>query len=226
VRIDPKHTISGIPILTLRGIFKEIHANHCGIFGSNLDYVRNDLKLSSLQIKNLFDALIQLEYVYLDNRSEYHLTKLGSRFALSSAAVPLKRKTADRKLSELLTRCKKLNENDMFCYKINRVILYGSYLTNKERISDVDIAMEIEQREKDIDKRKIAKQAAIDRAHTQGKSFTSFISRLFYPYDEVYYFLKSRCRTVSIHLYESKSDLDTFLTVLVEDGGTIKEIIV
>jgi hypothetical protein len=52
------------------------------------------------------------------------------------------RKTADRVLREFLDRVRGLIANEDALYQVPEVVIFGSYLTNAERLGDVDLAIE------------------------------------------------------------------------------------
>jgi len=52
------------------------------------------------------------------------------------------RKTADRALHEFLDRVRTLNANKDALYQVPEVVIFGSYLTDAERLGDVDLAIE------------------------------------------------------------------------------------
>src|SRR6266550_1979535 len=60
----------------------------------------------------------------------YELTDEGMRFAQATAAGPLSRATAERKLREFMARVEQVNESDEFAFRVVRVVLFGSYLTD------------------------------------------------------------------------------------------------
>src|SRR5947208_5083131 len=73
----------------------------------------------------------------------YELTDQGTRLAQASAAAPLRRATAERKLREFMARVEQVNQSEEFAYRVNRVVLFGSYLTDAERVNDIDVAVEL-----------------------------------------------------------------------------------
>lgn len=73
----------------------------------------------------------------------YELTDEGTRFAQASAAAPLRRATAERKLREFIARVEQVNQSDEYAYRVTRVVLFGSCLTDAERVNDIDLAVEL-----------------------------------------------------------------------------------
>jgi predicted nucleotidyltransferase len=60
--------------------------------------------------------------------------------------------TARRLLHDLLGRINELNASLHFLARVKRAIVFGSFLSNVDRLGDVDVAIEWERREKDWDK--------------------------------------------------------------------------
>src|SRR3989442_8988969 len=89
-----------------------------------------------------------------DTRREvlYTRTLAGSTFAQASAARPLQRATADRKLAEFLDRARQVNGDDHYLYRVKKVLVFGSYLTQADRIGDIDVAVELAPRWQDVEK--------------------------------------------------------------------------
>ena len=74
-----------------------------------------------------------------DEPTTYQRTTLGDRLAMASAR-PLKRKTAERMLRDLVARAESVNANDDFCYDVGALVVFGSYLDEtRHRLGDVDV---------------------------------------------------------------------------------------
>ena len=82
----------------------------------------------------------------------WEVTNKGRTLALASAAQPILRKTAERKISELLERVKIINTSPRYLFEVTKVIVFGSYLTEKQKINDIDIAVTLERKEADNNK--------------------------------------------------------------------------
>jgi predicted nucleotidyltransferase len=60
---------------------------------------------------------------------------------MASAAKPISRASAEKKLAEFLDRVRKVKEDDYFLYKVEKVIVFGSYLGSADLLSDIDLAV-------------------------------------------------------------------------------------
>ncbi|WP_423224791.1 hypothetical protein [Candidatus Amarolinea aalborgensis] len=196
--IDPKSLIAEIPALQVRDFLKPLHDCQW-----TRNYLAQRVGLSDAVAENLILELLSLGYIeetdsYSDQH-HYQRTLAGGTFSLASAARPLTRQTAQKRLAEFLDRVHAVNADEGFVYCVRRVLVFGSYLTEQERINDIDIAVELVFRERDPKKREAAIQARIRQAYKTGRQFSGFVDEFQWPYNEVLQFLKSRSRAISLH---------------------------
>jgi predicted nucleotidyltransferase len=102
---------------------------------------------------------------------------------LASAARPLTRRNA-KKLQEFLARVREVNSTDYYLYKVRRALVFGSYLSDRDRINDIDIAVELVHRITDPEQRGAADRARIDEAYRAGRRFPHHLAALMWPYQE------------------------------------------
>lgn len=164
--------------------------------------IAGELQIEQASAEILINELSRLAYIepceISNNQQYYHVTLRGSAFSLASAARPLTRKTADKKLKEFLDRVHAVNDNPELAYRVHKVAVFGSYLTEKERINDIDIAVELVHREADPHKCQAIKEARINKAIENGRHFATFIDEVIWPYNEILLFLKARSRAISL----------------------------
>ena len=91
--------------------------------------------------------------------------------ALSSAAKPITRSTAERKLKEFLERVIEVKKSKYYLYKVSKVVVFGSYLSEKEKINDIDISISLVAKEKNMDRRWALCERRISEAISHGKVF-------------------------------------------------------
>ena len=88
-------------------------------------------------------------------RGIWTMTQAGVTLSAATAAKQVTRATAERALSELLERVTEVNRNPNFLAKVTRIVLFGSMLKPEvERLSDVDVAVELARKEPDFDRAK------------------------------------------------------------------------
>ncbi len=196
--LDPKSQIAGIPAMQVRDFLK-----HNRDYEWTQNRVAECLNLSDEDAEALISELSRLGYVeetsVISGQQYYQKTLTGAAFSLASASQPLTRRTAQKKLAEFLERVRAVNANEDFVYRVQRVLVFGSYLTEKERINDIDVAIELISRYNDPDRRQAAMQARICQAYKAGRQFSSLMDELEWPDKEVLLFLKSRSRAISLH---------------------------
>jgi predicted nucleotidyltransferase len=129
----------------------------------------------------------------------YELTDQGTRLAQASAAAPLRRATAERKLREFMARVEQVNQSEEFAYRVKRVVLFGSYLTDAERVNDIDLAVELAPRWDGFDVG-IQYQKEQERVRLAPRHRTrNALAIQQWPWREVLHFLKARSRAFSFH---------------------------
>lgn len=194
--VDPKATIAGLPSLVVRSFLRDSRS-----FQWSVHHAADRLRVPPRRAARVLKELIALGYVGRvdDKDTPFVVTTAGGRLGLASAARPLRRRTAEKKLAEFLDRVRGINADDHYLFWVERVIVFGSFLTGAERLNDVDVAVELACRIIDPQERWEAKQARIDEARARGRQFRNMGDEASWPEDEVLYALKARSRTIKIH---------------------------
>ena len=196
--IDPKSKIAGRPTLQIRDLMRKIGGGNVSV-----ELIAEYLDKSIQDTKKIITELLHENYIEINpnipgKRNWYRTTLEGNSLGLASAAKPLKRSTAERKLSEFMERVKRINSDDSYLYKVKKVVVFGSYLSDRERINDIDVAVELSQKY-DPDEQIRLNEERVRKAQENGKHFSTFIDQLFYSELEVMSFLKSKSRAISLH---------------------------
>jgi predicted nucleotidyltransferase len=199
VRLDPAETIRGVPILVVRDAVRRAQGGFV-----NADFFSQCLKTSRRKTLAVVDELTSRGYLELTDRASddgpwYSVTINGSTFALASGAKPVSRATATRHLNALLERVTDINESGKYCYTVTTVLVFGSYLKEVPRLSDIDIAVELTRRFPDGEAQRAFEQQSIAQAERSGKRFANIVERLFWPQHQVLLHLKARSRVISLH---------------------------
>jgi predicted nucleotidyltransferase len=114
----------------------------------------------------------------------------------------LRRKGLNRKLDELLARVSIVNGNDELGYAVKTVVLFGSYLTDKERPGDLDVAIQLVMRHPEPSEKDFTDMVNRRVAASEGRRFLTFVDRLCWPQTEVLLFLKAHQRSFSFHEFD------------------------
>lgn len=199
--VDPTSTIAGKPALEIRDFLRRSEAWSWGRL-----YLAQAFRVSDFQARELISGLVEEGLVEPDPSSpEYwRTTAKGRTLALASAAKPLRRSTAERKLREFLERVEQVNRDERFVFQVAKVVVFGSILTTKERINDVDVAVLLEPKEADSERHRLLCQERTSEAVRQGRSFSSFLDQIFWPQREVLLHLKSKSRALSLHSFDDR----------------------
>lgn len=108
----------------------------------------------------------------------------------------MKRSTADRLLEGLKERILAVNEDDRFVYKVQRAVVFGSYVNNPEMdmLGDLDIGYELEPRESEHDKH-------LEKLHAKQQECNTddWWTALWWPQNEVIRFIRNRSGYISLH---------------------------
>lgn len=199
MRINSNDTICGINIISVR---KFLRSN------SRLQYWHAEYLSSSLKLdeKQTGELLVELEKRGYIEKDEFHYgeqywrnTINGNALGGASAAKPYKRKTAKKALDEFMDRVRDVNSNPYYLYKVTKVILFGSFITDAQEMSDVDIALEIYSKENDTELRGQQLQQRREELERKGKRFNNISEWAGAAELEVWSFLKSRSRVISLH---------------------------
>lgn len=214
--VDPKSQIAGVTATRVRDFLRCASDSEF-----TCKYVSKGLKLLCSHSEELINELMQLGYLEPVDTSigpqRYRRTLAGSSFAHASAARPLTRKTATERLAAFLERVRTLNDNNNYLYRVRKVLVFGSYLTKQDRLNDIDVAVELVNRENDPSKRKVAIRACIRKANEGGRQFSGIADEMYWPYNEVILFLKSKSRAISLHPVEDDILKQTESRVIFQD---------
>ena len=168
MRIDPNGLIGGCPALVVRKALRHLRVwDQWGVAeleaaaalppGTGRDLVK------ALQTEGLIEA---------SARGAWSVTQAGRTFSAATAAKPVTRETAEKALAEFLERGTQVNEDPYFLAKATRVVLFGSMLKPEvERLSDVDLAVELVSKEVDRDLAGLKNRQRAEELADQGRGF-------------------------------------------------------
>ena len=202
MQIDSKGRLNGIPITEIRSLFRKAGLNGALSTG----FVREELTLNERKATSLLLSL-QAEGLIERTDSGWSLTKNGVRLRAASAAKPLLRSTADRLLQELLDRIQELNQSPLFLARVERAIVFGSYLSKADRLGDLDVAIQWQRKEADFEKHNAANTERVIAEINRGRHFANMTEQLYWWQREGFLFLRNRKRGLSLHDYASEKEI-------------------
>jgi hypothetical protein len=197
MRIRPDDLIVGFPAKQIRKLLRQ------SVLSLSVDDVTKVLGLSGKSALLLLEALEQQgfieknTYAFDPNKNWKHTIKGG---ALSNAlfSAPVFRLNAEKTLSEFMNRVREVNEAGRFLFRVRKVVLFGSYLTESPAIGDLDIAIDLVPKEPDPRKHSELILAHANAAALNGKRFQNFVQRLDFAAQEVRSYLKARSRIIQL----------------------------
>jgi predicted nucleotidyltransferase len=204
MRIDPKGTIAGKPALLVRDCLRTLRA-------------RISWDLAALEVaaclepgtgKSLLRALSTAGLVKSLGHGWWEITQAGQRLSSATAAKPITRATAEKALRDFLARVELVNRDARFLGRVNRVVLFGSLLRKDvDRLSDVDLAVEVVPKIADRERLAVKNRHRVEALLSAGHVFRGILDIHFYWYREVFRFLKSRSRVISLADYAAEKSL-------------------
>ena len=204
MRVDPNGTIAGRPALRVRDCLRTLRAR----ISWNLATLEMAASLEPGTGKPLLRALSAAALVRSVGRGWWEITETGQRLSSATAAKPVTRETAEKALREFLTRVERVNYDARFLGRVNRVVLFGSMLREDvDRLSDVDLAVEVLPKIADREKfaaRNLRRVQSLARA---GRMFRDFFDVQLHWRRDVFQFLKSRSRVISLADYAAEKSL-------------------
>ena len=97
-------------------------------------------------------------------RGAWKITQAGLTLCSATAAQRIARATAEKALQQFLDRVERVNNDPYFLGKVTRVVLFGSMLKPEvERLSDVDLAVELASKEADFDRVRVKNYERVEK---------------------------------------------------------------
>lgn len=197
--------ICGLDALEARRILKRF-----GDEALSLQQAAKQCEIDVATAPGLFARLVAEGYLSITRgtNESWTITSKARQLFDKSTTRLLKRTKAQEKLQDLLVRVKQLNENAYYLYAVARLGVFGSYLTDKHLLGDLDVCLSLEARETNAAQHKKLHQMRINRAFAEGQRFSSLSDELLYPYIECFRFLKGRSPKLNLAEFSSIETFD------------------
>lgn len=124
-----------------------------------------------------------------DGPRRWRATQVGVEYQTASRPL-LHRDTADRMVEALRQRIYRVNESEQLAFRVRVAVLFGSYLSKAPMIGDIDVAIELKARLRNLDKQfalQLAAESRLEGARTTLEVVT-------FPIREVMNALRGRAR--------------------------------
>ncbi len=197
MRIRSDELVAGFPAKQIRELLRQ-NDQYLSVI-----HVAKVLGLRGKKALKLLETLERQEFIEKsdtdsDGTQYWKLTLRGSALSKALFSAPVSRRNAEKKLSEFIDRVHSVNEDSRFLYRVRKVIVFGSFLTESPTVGDVDIAIDLEPKEPDTKRHSDLVQDRADKAARNGKRFQNFVERLYFADREVRSFLKARSRIIQL----------------------------
>jgi|SRR5271166_3742789 len=210
MRLNRGDRIAGVDGLRLRNYFRR--------YSENVNYrtLMEEFSMSKRRAQDVLDSLLKLEMIspcefQHDKKMVcYETTILGNAVGMAKAGRPVKRASAGRVFRELLDRVKAVNDRQDLAYRVESVVVFGSYLSEAKRVNDLDVAVELKPRSSDDATWERLCKASYERAEVAGRRFRNVVEQVGWPQLEVLGILKNRSRTISFCEWQSLLQMEKF----------------
>lgn len=212
MRIARGQTIAGLPVVQVRDFLRWARVN-----GVSVGAVSMRLGVRRPAASALLAELQQGGFVERKGRA-WEVTELGCRLCAAKAIKPLTRAQADELVAEVLRRVQAIRVGEQFLFEVERLGVFGSYLSDVPDLGDVDLALEM-RRKPTVSWEEC--ERFIDAAKAEGKVFKSIIEEVGWPEISTTAFLRRGLRSCSFQPWSAVEVLNTPMRILfdVEASG-------
>jgi len=198
MRIDPQGTVAGWPALLVRRTLRQLRTR----LPWGLGDLESAASMEAGEGRALIRALLAEGLIEPAGRGAWKVTQAGQTLSSATAAKRVARATAQKALQQFLGRVEQVNKDPYFLGKVTRVVLFGSMLKpGVERLSDVDLAVEVAPKEADFDRARVKNYERVEELAVQGHRFRNFLEQEVCWYWEVFKFLKGQSRVIALADY-------------------------
>jgi len=216
--------IAGLPAVDVRNMLRGVHSF------LDSDFVAERCKVSTPRAEEIVRALVDDGYIVFSERDRnvdyYKLTEKGDKLMQASAVNKMPRARAEQIIAALMKRVEEVNANADYMFRIPTVIAYGSYVRGGPRLSDVDIALDLEAKWDSANVKQYSewRDKRVDAARANGRKVSSMENT---PHREVMLHLKARTKGLSLHelndFISMKKDENFAYKVLLGDEARVTE---
>ena len=165
-------------------------------------YAASTLGVEPKAATGILAALSMVGYIEPDpaGAKRWRTTEAGNAMAGVSKAKPVARKTLEKSLQQVLERIREVNAEKQYLYAVDRAVVFGPYLSDAEKVKNVDIALDLRPKIANEKKLQDAVKADAERAaQEEGKRFKSYADRRAWGKNKVRTYLKGRARAIALY---------------------------
>lgn len=213
--------IADYPAPEIRRLMQRI-----GMLNASVPFIGHVLGCSLTNAERVTAQLRSEGYLRVDESPGFVcLTSKG--LALSSATLrPISRATATKHLAELLRRIPNINADPMHAFTVNAVMVFGSFLSEKQKLGDLDVAAHLEAKKLADDEYRQRLDGLLDRAWLEGRTPSNVVESSCWPRLEVLRDLRRGLRQLRLHEFYGLEKLgDLECSVVFGNSDTVKAIL-
>ena len=199
MRIKPDEVVAGFTARKIRELLRQ-----------SVDSLsaRHATKILEIKTKQAIRLLERLEQGGLlernpglpnsDDEQSWKRTVKGGALANALFSTPVSRQSAEKRMSEFLDRVRQVNCNSRFLYRVRKIVVFGSFLSDAPFIGDLDLAVDLCPKETDSRKHSELIRALANEAASRGRRFRNYVEGFRFAEQEVIVFLKARSRILQL----------------------------
>ena len=201
MRIDPQESIAGQPALLVRQTLRRLRDQ----LQWRVEDLESTASLKAREARIFLKTLLAEGLVESTGPGTWTITQAGQSLSSATAAKRVTRATAEKALKDFSRRVERVNREPYFLGKVTRVVLFGSMLKpDVERVSDVDLAVEIVEKEADSDLAQSKNYDRVEQLAAAGHRFRNVVEMAGCWQLEVFRFLKGGSRVLALADYAAE----------------------
>jgi predicted nucleotidyltransferase len=199
MRIKPDEVVAGFPARKIRVLLRQSVDSLSALDATKI------LGIKTKRAVGLLEHLEQEGFLEKnpalpdsDDQQSWKRTVKGGALANALFSAPVSRQSAEKTLSKFLDRVRQINFSRRFLYRVRKVVVFGSFLSDAPFVGDLDLAVDLGPKERDSRKHSELIRARANEAASCGKSFRNYVEALQFAEQEVIMFLKARSRILQM----------------------------
>ncbi|MGY2808022.1 MULTISPECIES: hypothetical protein [unclassified Bradyrhizobium] len=209
MQVGKNETLAGVRLIKLRD-FLRFHE-----VSFPAEAIGEQFKVNGGRKQEIEEALVRAGYVtrHEEDKTRYLVAPLGMQLCNARFISRISREKAEALLQSFLVRVVSINERDELTHKVTGVRVFGSYLTDKADLGDIDLAVAIKAR------RESHVKESVERANQSVRAIRSFLDRITFGRSEVKKLLKGGSPYLSVHEFDEVDELGIPYKVLFPSNG-------
>jgi len=219
MHLTKEDRLFGVPAMAIRDSLREFARGRGTLYDALSE------RFPPPEAKRLLQELELGGYTFSSAGSrEPQLTESGNGLRMASAAKQITRKTAERLLGGFIERAHRVNTDPYYYFRVSKVVVFGSYLTGVDRLTDIDIVCTLQRKAFYQSNQRTLMYQRGHVAIANGRNFQSHVDFIWWPHTEVLRFLKSGSRSFSLHDEEDTLVLGCKTKILLDEPFEITDV--